>query len=98
MLKLAENLHAFNGVDAQLGFQILVQAQHVLRIAGELGNNAEQGGTQVQGRGGGRCTGGGRGCSRKTRQGCQLGLNGVQCPGLGKALHSGLHGRCGFCR
>ena len=96
LLKLSEDFDALDGVDAEFGFHVLVQAQHVLRIACQLGNHTEQCGLHGNRAVGGGCScGAGCGSSAAGQTGelCQFGVDGRQAAGLGEALHRLLHGR-----
>ncbi len=44
------DLHALDGIDAQIGFQIRVQTDHVRGVTGALGNQRDDRGLRVEGR------------------------------------------------
>ena len=102
LLEGAEDFHALDRVDAEFGFEILVQAQHVAGIAGALGDDFQQGGLRVEGghdvghAGDGdrlRCHGhGGNRSGRGSGDGCRGGDDGRRRHGDGR--HCGCrHGR-----
>ena len=95
-MQRADDLHAFDGINAQLGFQVLVQTQHVFRVAGAVGDDGQQSGADIRGRlvGGGRRRGRRQARDMARLQGDRRIQNGLQAAGLGVALHVGLHLCC----
>ena len=96
LLQRGQNFDAFDGIDAQVGFDAGIQVQHLRRIAGSLGGDGAQFSDEVAA-GGCRCGRGssGRRCScgggASNRAGDQI-RNFTQRSGAGQLVHDALHG------
>ena len=80
-----EHLRLFHGVDAEVGFQVEIQVQHVHRVAGLLGDNRQH--LVLDGVAGGAAwpaaaTGGGGATARSGRRSC---ANRITCARVGKS-------------